>query len=180
MEIQLNISGVKTNNIKNINLEWTGANIEKLVEKYNSKKYILIFPFCSKKHPQKKWPYFQKLIEELKLDYSDRYNFLIAPGPGEIEESKNICKDIILNENRPINLNQLITLIKNSTFIVANDTGPAHIASHLQKKGLVLFGSHTSPKKVSIENNSFKSIVVSNLNDLSVETVKKIIQNNLD
>ena len=35
--------------------------------------------------------------------------------------------------------------------IVANDTGPAHIASHLDKKGLVLFGSHTTAKKVVLK-----------------------------
>ena len=49
----------------------------------------------------------------------------------------------------------MISLINNSTFIIANDTGPAHIASHLKKKGLALFGSHTTPKKVSIENENF-------------------------
>jgi DNA topoisomerase VI subunit B len=38
-------------------------------------------------------------------------------------------------------------------------------------KGVVLFGSHTSPKKVSIETKTFKAIVSNNLNDLSAETV---------
>ena len=33
----------------------------------------------------------------------------------------------------------LISLIKNAKFIVSNDTGPAHIASHLNKKGLSSF-----------------------------------------
>jgi ADP-heptose:LPS heptosyltransferase len=54
---------------------------------------------------------------------------------------------------------------------VANDTGPAHIASHLDKKGLVLFGSHTSAKKVSIENYNFKALSVKDLKDLNAETV---------
>ena len=39
------------------------------------------------------------------------------------------------------------------------------------KKGLVLFGSHTSAEKVSIENFNFKAISVKNLNDLDVDTV---------
>ena len=45
-----------------------------------------------------------------------------------------------------------MSLISRAKFIVANDTGPAHIASHLDKKGIALFGSHTTAKKVSIEN----------------------------
>ena len=46
-----------------------------------------------------------------------------------------------------------------------------NFASHLNKKGLVLFGSHTSAKKVSIENYNFKALSVSNLKNLSVDSV---------
>ena len=54
---------------------------------------------------------------------------------------------------------------------MSNDTGPAHISSHLNKKGLALFGSHTSPKRVSIGENNMKALEVRNLKDLKVETV---------
>ena len=74
----------------------------------------------------------------------------------------------------------LISLISSAKFIIANDTGPAHIASHLKKKGLVLFGSHTSAKKVSIENSNFKALSVKNLIDLDVETVLKEVKNGLN
>ena len=66
---------------------------------------------------------------------------------------------------------QLAGLIKKSTFVISNDTGPAHMAAHLGKNGLVLFGHHTTPKKVSIETDKFKAISVANLNDLSAEYV---------
>ena len=49
--------------------------------------------------------------------------------------------------------------------------GPAHISSHLNKKGLALFGSHVSPKKVSIGENNMKALEVKNLKDLKVDTV---------
>ena len=65
----------------------------------------------------------------------------------------------------------LISLINKAKFIVSNDTGPAHIASHLNKDGLVLFGSHTSAEKVSIENSNFKALSVKKLFDLNVDTV---------
>ena len=73
----------------------------------------------------------------------------------------------------------LISLIDNAKFIISNDTGPAHIASHLDKKGLVLFGSHTSAKKVSIETANFKAITVKDLSDLDTDTVITEIKKNL-
>ena len=79
-----------------------------------------------------------------------------------------------------INIKMLISLIKESSFVIANDTGPAHIASHLKKKGLALFGSHTSAKKVSIENDNFKTISVNKLSELDVETVLSLIKKNLN
>ena len=66
--------------------------------------------------------------------------------------------------------------INGEKFIVSNDTGPAHIASHLKKNGLVLFGSHTTAKKVSIENKSFKAISVENLSNLNVDRVSELKQ----
>ena len=57
----------------------------------------------------------------------------------------------ILNNDKALNITQLSSLIKQSAFVIANDTGPAHMAAHLNVKGLALFGSHTTAKKVSIE-----------------------------
>ena len=76
-------------------------------------------------------------------------------------------------------INELISLIKNASFIIANDTGPAHICSHMNKSGLVLFGGHTSAHKVSIGSEKFKSISVKNLNLLKTETVMEEIKKEL-
>ena len=80
--------------------------------------------------------------------------------PDEIEEANEMNAKVVLDNNDSINIKQLISLINNAKFIIANDTGPAHIASHLDKEGIVLFGSHTTAKKVSIENFNFKAISV--------------------
>ena len=78
------------------------------------------------------------------------------------------------------NLKQLISLINNSSFVISNDTGPAHICSHLAKRGLVLFGSHTTAKKVSIETTYLKTLSVENLNELDVSTVLEHVKKNLN
>ncbi len=173
MELQLKKSGVETQYVKNVDLSWAKIDISRLIKQYSNGEYILLFPFCSKKLPQKKWPYFKELILKIKQDYKNKYPVLLAPGPNEIEEANKLNAKIVLENDEPINIKTLISLIDNAKFIITNDTGPAHIASHLDKQGIVLFGSHTTPKKVSIENYNFKAISVENLKDLGVDTVLK-------
>ena len=180
MEIQLKKSGIETEFVRNIDLSWATTDISRLLRQYTSSEYILIFPFCSKKLPQKKWPFFKELISRLKQDYKNKFPVLLAPGPNEIDEANKLSGKVVLDNNEPVNIKTLISLINNAKFIVANDTGPAHIASHLDKKGIVLFGSHTSAKKVSIENYNFKAISVNDLNSLNVETVIKEIKAKLN
>ena len=67
-----------------------------------------------------------------------------------------------------------------ASYVVANDTGPAHMAAHLGRGGVVLFGHHTTAKKVSIETEKFKAITVDNLSDLTAEKVYLEIKNKLE
>ena len=180
MEIQLKKSGIKTTNVKNIDLRWSFVDISKILKRYTLGDFILIFPFCSKKHPQKKWPYFKELVLELKKIYNNKYPILIAPGPNEIDEAKNLNAKIVLDNDKPLSINQLITLINKSKFIVANDTGPAHISSHLNKEGVVLFGQHTTAKQVSIGNKNFEVISEKNLEDLNIKHVIQKISKKLN
>ena len=180
MEIQLKKSGVDTEFTKNIDLSWATENASHLVKYYTNREYILLFPFCSPKLIKKKWPYYLELIQKLKQEFKNKYSVLLAPGPTEVEEANQLKAKVILENNQPVNIKTLVSLIHGAKFIISNDTGPAHIASHLDKKGLVLFGSHTSAKKVSIENFNFKAITVKNLKDLKVETVVSEVRSKLN
>jgi ADP-heptose:LPS heptosyltransferase len=180
MELQLKKSGVETEFTKNIDLDWALTDVSRLIKRYANNEYILLFPFCSKKHQNKKWPYFKNLISKLKESYKNKYPILLAPGPNEINEAIELGGKIILNEDKSVDIKTLISLINNAKFVIANDTGPAHIASHLNKTGIVLFGSHTSAKKVSIENFNFKALSVKNLKDLKVDKVLDEVNSKLN
>ena len=180
IEIQLKKSGVETEYTKNIDLSWATENASHLVKYYTNREYILLFPFCSPKLIKKKWPYYKELIQKLKQEFKNKYSILLAPGPNEVEEANQLNAKVILENNQPVNIKTLVSLIHGAKFIIANDTGPAHIASHLDKKGLALFGSHTSAKKVSIENFNFKAISVKDLKDLKVETVISEVRSKLN
>ena len=101
---------------------------------------------------------------------------VVAPGPSEIENAKLFNANVILDGEKATNFSQLTKIIQDSVFVVSNDTGPAHMAAHLGCKGLVLFGSHTTAKKVSIETKLFKAYQVEDLKQLSAETVMKQIK----
>ena len=176
MELQLTKNNIPTKYVKNIDLAWANEDLSKLTDQYTNRDYILIFPFCSKKHQNKKWPYFKDLISKIRREYKNNYSVLIAPGPGEFEEANQLNAKVVMYNGESISIKMLISLINDAKFIIANDTGPAHIASHLKKKGLVLFGSHTSAKKVSIENSNFRAITVKNLADLNVDTVMEEVK----
>ena len=180
MELQLKKSGIETEFTKNINLDWCLVDVSRLTKQYANNDYILLFPFCSKKHVHKKWPHFKDLILRLKKDFKNKYPILLAPGPNEINEAYELNGGVILDNNNSVDIKTLISLISNAKFIIANDTGPAHIASHLDKKGIALFGGHTSAKKVSIEGYNFKALSVKNLNDLDVDTVLKEVKTKLN
>mgnify|MGYP001184505084 CR=1 FL=1 len=172
---QLKTSGINTKHTKFPNFSWSCSDITKIQNEYDLKKYIILFPFCSPHLTKKKWPYYNELINLIKSKFKDEYKILIAPGPTEINDAKNIDAINILNNEKSLNISQLSSLIKGSCFVIANDTGPAHMAAHLQSKGLTLFGSHTTAYKVSIERENFKAIQVEDLNKLSPEKVFEYI-----
>ena len=119
----------------------------------------------------KKWPYYNELIDLIKNKYKDKYKIIVAPGPSEINDTKDVNAISILDDEKILDIFQLTSLIKDSSFVVANDTGPAHMAAHLDVKGLSLFGKHTTAHKVSIEREKFKAIQVNDLTKLSADKV---------
>ena len=178
-DAQLKKAGLNTQHTLNPDFSWAAKNVSEIINRHTGKKFILLFPFCSKTLPQKKWPHFEKLIKDLKVIFSN-YDILVAPGQDEIEDSKKMDVITVLNKNQSLNVNELSGLIKNASFVVANDTGPAHIAAHLKVNGVALFGPHTTPFKVSIETEKFKTISKANLQDISSEEVTNYIKKFLE
>ena len=142
------------------------------------KKYILFFPFCSRDLIHKRWPYFSELINLIKQNHP-QYSLVVAPGPGEIEEAKSLDIKIALNNNLPLNFFELASLIKKSHLVIANDTGPAHMAAHLGARGFTLFGPHTTPEKVSIEREKFIALQTMDLKSLFADRVYALIKSSI-
>ena len=173
---QLKTSGLETKHTLKPNFDWSCTDISQIISKFKLEKYIILFPFCSPHLHLKKWPHYNELIKLIKDELKNDYKVVIAPGPSEIQEAKNFNAECILDDGKALNIPQLASLIKNSSFVVANDTGPAHISAHIGAKGVALFGSHTTAYKVNIEREQFKAIQVSDLSKLSASKVFEKIE----
>ncbi|MDA9062524.1 glycosyltransferase family 9 protein [Candidatus Pelagibacter sp.] len=173
---QLKTSGIKTEHTMKPNFSWAVTNIDNIKEGFKLDKYIVLFPFCSAHLTHKKWPHYNELIDLIKNKYGEQIKVIVAPGPSEIDDAKNINAVSILDKGKALDISQLASLIKESLFVVSNDTGPAHISAHLGVKGLTLFGRHITAYKVSIERENFKAIQVDDLDKLSAgKVLEKIL-----
>ena len=174
---QLKSSGINTIHTMTPNFSWCTSDISQIKNNFELEKYIVLFPFCSPHLEIKKWPYFNDLINLINEKFNNNYKVVIAPGPSEIKEAASIDALCILDDNKALDISQLSSLIKDSSFVISNDTGPAHIAAHTGSKGLALFGPHTTAYKVSIERENFKAIQVSDLSKLSADKVFERLSN---
>ncbi len=178
-KFQLDRSKIKTKYSLKPDFSWACDNIDAILNRYIDRKFILIFPFSSPQLSHKQWPYYNELIKIIKSKHTD-FEIVIAPASNEMEEAKKINATLITNNNKALNIMELAGLIKKSSFVVANDTGPAHMAAHLGKSGVVLFGYHTTPQKVSIETDKFKALTANKLKDISAEDVYSEIKSQLE
>jgi len=178
-KFQLDNSNIKTKYSLKPDFSWACFNVDQIVNKFFGNKFILILPFSSPQLSHKQWPYYNELIRIIKSKHTD-FEIAIAPASNEMEEAKKINATLITNNKNALNIMELAGLIKKSSFVVANDTGPAHMAAHLGKSGVVLFGYHTTPQKVSIETDKFKALTVNKLKELSAEDVYSEIKSQLE
>ena len=170
-EYQLKSSGIKTYNTLSPDFSWSVSDISQIKNQYQLEKYIVLFPFCSPHLTSKKWSYYNDLISIINEKLQNKFKVVIAPGPDEIKEASSINALCVLDNGKALDISQLAALIKDSSFVVANDTGPAHMTAHLGSKGIALFGAHTTAHKVSIDRENFKAIQVSDLTKLSANKV---------
>ena len=152
-------------------ISWLAIDTKNIIKKNKIlSKYIVLLPGSSKKNPLKRWPYF---VDLAKLLISKGYEVITILGPEELEMNRSFPGHILKN----LDWFQLTGVIKNSCFIVGNDSGPSHIASCLNKKGFALFGPSTSAKRSELKRGNFEILEVKDLKLLSAdEVLKKIMK----
>jgi len=160
---------LKIPEIINVQYDWLKINLD---ERYNN-KIVLFIPGVSIKGKHKQWNP-EKFGELAKYCEEKNYQVCIV---GTNQDSESVipilenCKNLINNIDRsPPDI--VYSIAKISTLIIANDTGPGHIAALSGSKILWLLNDNKVTKaNIGNASNSFK-ISSSYVNNI---TTKKVI-----
>lgn len=125
--------------------------------------YMVLIPGASRKHPQKRWPYYAQLSQRL---HDAGMAHVIVLGPDENALASQFSGNVLTG----LSWQALATVLAHAAYVIANDTGPAHLAAHLGVKGLALFGP-TSAKRAEMHTPTFTPWQISDLKTLSVEAL---------
>jgi heptosyltransferase II len=141
-----------------------------LTSHHIDKPYIVLCPFAHGKSPNgssKKWPHWQEFAKQIQ-----DFNPVICPGPNEMEEAKNLFPHVKhLND---LKLHEYLAVLSQAQLIIANDSGPMHMACATGRPTIALFGA-TSEKRTAPRN----AIVMGELGAWpSLDRVLNLIQTN--
>ena len=166
----LKSDGMQSKEILEPDLSWLINDVSLLLKKYKIlKKYIVFIPGSSKKHPEKRWPFYK----DMAIEFINRgYDVINIIGPDEIDLRKSLEGHIFDS----LEWGDLAGIIFNSSFVIGNDTGPSHIASCLKKPGIALFGPTTSATKSELARGAFNILESRDLRNLSSDKLLKEIQ----
>ena len=99
----------------------------------NYKNGILLFP--NSRGPRKEWPYFFELTKTL-LEHTHKPCIWVGQHcPQNVPQHANF--DNLIGKTK---LSDLVTLIQNAACVVANDSGPIHLAAALNKPLVGIYG----------------------------------------
>jgi ADP-heptose:LPS heptosyltransferase len=168
-------SGVPVNSSHNSDLSWMADDVGHILANHNLKQdeYIVLIPGSSANHAEKRWPHYANLADRL---INSGHQVGILAGPDETDIVKNMPQGSILKD---LSWFELAGVLNAAKFVVGNDTGPCHIASHLGRLGFAIFGPTTSAARSEIGRRNFKTLEVKNLRELSADTVMRRIAKEL-
>ncbi|MEX2630985.1 MAG: glycosyltransferase family 9 protein [Tistlia sp.] len=126
--------------------------------------YVLLIPGSSAKHPHKRWPHYGALATALA---ARGYAVATAPGPDELDLCRALPAHLLAEaDGRPLDWFRLAGVLQGAALVVGNDTGPLHLAVHLGRPTLALFGAHTTPRRVGLPRPGVRVLGRPDLADL--------------
>ena len=139
---QLNDAGVAVRSTLHPDISWMCDDVQETLAKAGvAPPYFAFIPGSSRRHPQKRWPFYADLAQQL---IAKGHQVVTAPGPDELETAHAMPGIVLKGPRGFLNWFELAGVLKDAAFVVGNDTGPSHMAAHLGVPGLALFGPHTT------------------------------------
>lgn len=173
---QLEEAGLTAAHADNPDVSWMAEDVSHVLHEAGVEPgYIVLIPGCSAKHPQKRWPYYAELAERLA---HAGYQTVTAPGPDELD----LCRALpatMLTGGSYLDWFSLAGVLKNAAYVIGNDTGPSHLAAHLGRRGLGLFGTHLDADRTGIRTGRFDVMQVERLADLHAARVLERVEKDM-
>ncbi len=130
-------------------IRWAGDPVAHLVKAAGLEDgFVLLMPGSSVRHPQKRWPYFAELCQQLA---ARDIQVATAPGPDELDLCAALPATMLLDDGKPLTFNQLVGLAPHCSMVVGNDTGPTHLLAAADTSGVALFGGFSPPYTTGID-----------------------------
>ena len=164
---QLADAGVPIHYTLKPDLRWMADDVSQVMADAGLKEpFIILIPGTSPRALQRRWGHYEELARALM---ADGWIVVTAPGPDGTDPELSG-----LNLRGPkgfLNWFELAGLMSRARFVIGNDTGPTHLASHLGCQGLALYGSHMPAERTGVIRENFDAIQVDDLKDLTLEQV---------
>jgi heptosyltransferase-1 len=137
------------------------------------KSYVVLFP--DSRRAEKEWPYFYELTESL-LKRPNSEPIIWAGQMMKRQPAAHWSRDKFQNLIGKTSLYEVIQLISNAKAIVANDSGPMHLAAALKVPVIALFGPTNpvqyGPYSLEAPTNHAIQAEEGDLSKLTVESIE--------
>ncbi|MFL2945999.1 MAG: glycosyltransferase family 9 protein [Parvibaculales bacterium] len=150
-------------------LTWAAEDVSHVLAQHKIKNaFALLVAGSAARHPQKRWPGFPALVEELA---ARNIQAVTAPGPDEHDLCAGLPAIMLMDGDKFLTLGQLVGLASHCEFVVGNDTGPTHMLAAAHTKGVALFGSNHSPAANTGIGEIYQIVEKPTVKDISVPEV---------
>ena len=150
-------------------LTWAAEDVSHVLAQHKIKNaFALLVAGSAARHPQKRWPGFPALVEELA---ARNIQAVTAPGPDEHDLCAGLPAIMLMDGDKFLSLGQLVGLASHCGFVVGNDTGPTHMLAAAHTKGVALFGSNHSPAANTGIGEIYQIVEKPTVKDISVPEV---------
>ena len=150
-------------------LTWAAEDVSHVLAQHKIQNaFALLVAGSAARHPQKRWPGFPALVEELA---ARNIQAVTAPGPDEHDLCAGLPAIMLMDGDKFLTLGQLVGLASHCEFVVGNDTGPTHMLAAAHTKGVALFGSNHSPAANTGIGEIYQIVEKPTVKDISVPEV---------
>ncbi len=167
---QLAAAGVSPAHAKHPHPYWLAVEVDDLLQAAGLvEPFVVLLPGASARHPAKRWPGYADLAGLLR---SAGHTVVAIPGPEEWLESAGWHMPVLRRGPRALDFRELSGVLARAALVIGNDSGPTHLAVHLNRPGIALFnGDSPRPSKIGVDRSRFQALRVADLASLPAADV---------